>query len=44
MDVKFHLGELFSGAGGLALGAKLASARVNGTGYSISHYLAVKSR
>ncbi len=35
--MKFRIGELFCGPGGLALGAKHAKARSNGTTYSIEH-------
>ena len=37
METTYRLGELFSGPGGIALGAKLARFQPNGTAYSISH-------
>lgn len=37
MNITYRLGELFSGPGGIALGAKSASVTVNGFQYSISH-------
>ena len=37
MDVTHRLGELFSGPGGIALGAKWAHFQPNGSAYSISH-------
>lgn len=35
--INFRIGELFSGPGGIALGAKSASFKVNGKHYLISH-------
>ncbi len=37
METSYRLGELFSGPGGLALGAKWARFQPNGSSYSISH-------
>jgi DNA (cytosine-5)-methyltransferase 1 len=37
MNITYRLGELFSGPGGIALGAKSARLNVNGFSYSISH-------
>lgn len=37
METTYRLGELFSGPGGLALGAKWARFQPNGSTYSISH-------
>jgi DNA (cytosine-5)-methyltransferase 1 len=37
MNITYRLGELFSGPGGIALGAKSAQVTVNGFTYSISH-------
>lgn len=37
MNKTYRLGELFSGPGGIALGAKLAKVRVNGSSDFISH-------
>lgn len=37
MDTTYRLGELFSGPGGIALGAKWARFKPNGSTYSISH-------
>ena len=37
MNITYRLGELFSGPGGIALGAKTAQVIVNGFTYSISH-------
>lgn len=37
MEITYRLGELFSGPGGIALGAKQARVQPNGTIYSISH-------
>jgi DNA (cytosine-5)-methyltransferase 1 len=36
-NITYRLGELFSGPGGIALGAKTAKVTVNGYSYSISH-------
>lgn len=35
--MKFRLGELFCGPGGIALGAKIANLSLQGTGFSIVH-------
>ncbi len=37
INISYRLGELFSGPGGIALGAKSANLTVNGFSYSISH-------
>jgi DNA (cytosine-5)-methyltransferase 1 len=37
MNITYRLGELFSGPGGIALGAKAANVTVNGYSYSIDH-------
>jgi len=37
INITYRLGELFSGPGGIALGAKSAGLTVNGFSYSISH-------
>jgi DNA (cytosine-5)-methyltransferase 1 len=37
METTYRLGELFSGPGGIALGAKMARFQPNGIAYSISH-------
>jgi DNA (cytosine-5)-methyltransferase 1 len=41
MNVTYRLGELFSGPGGIALGAKYARIQVNGCTHAISHAWAV---
>jgi len=37
VNIKYRLGELFSGPGGIALGAKSAKFEANGLSYSITH-------
>jgi DNA (cytosine-5)-methyltransferase 1 len=37
METTYRLGELFSGPGGIALGAKMACFQPNGIAYSVSH-------
>jgi len=37
MNITYRLGELFSGPGGIALGAKTAKVTAKGSSYSISH-------
>jgi DNA (cytosine-5)-methyltransferase 1 len=40
-DMKFRLGELFSGPGGLGLGAKTAIIKINEKIFSIEHQWAI---
>ena len=37
MKIEYRLGELFSGPGGIALGAKWAKYQLNSSSHSISH-------
>lgn len=41
-NVNYLLGELFCGPGGIAIGAKNAKTRVNGSQYTIEHAWAME--